>query len=232
MGSAKDYGAVWVVSEHQSQQQSQRHNQTCAFDTESIRRGFVESAKEFVRVVDLLAKQDLDWNSPVGDSAWSLRTVVGHCSRALRTPVTYLERGKGLEPTLSHPFDYFGVLSSDYSVLTAILERAKKAAEDLGADPAECVRQLAVEVIDAVAEAPDQAPVSTAAGVMTLCSYLPSRVMVLTIDTGALANTFGTDLRVGEDAARIAFLMSVGVVAEAPANVDVLKLGVPSLSPS
>jgi len=198
-----------------------------SFDAGPVRAAFSSSARDFTSVVSQISERGVDWNTQL-PSGWTLRTVVGHTSRALRTPGRYLETGAGRDIDTVHPFDYFRGMTSDYSKVEAIVRRAEQSGADLGNDLAASVSDLASSAIASVGAAADDAPVATPSGVMSLLSYLPSRIFVLTTDTADLASTFGLDHEACEACANLALMMSVGIAVEAADAVDALTVLVSS----
>ncbi len=201
--------------------------ESAGFGSGPVRAAFDRSVRDFADVTAQLKARNVDWETEL-PSGWSLRTVLGHTSRALRTPVTYLEQGEGRSIDVTHPFDYFRGLASDYSRVDAIVRRAEVAGTKLGSDPAAVVAGLCVEASAVVAAAADDAPVATPSGTMSLITYLPSRIFVLTTDTADLASTFALDFETSELAANLSLMMSVGIAVEAADAVDALTVLVSS----
>jgi hypothetical protein len=115
---------------------------------------------------------------------------------------------------LTHPFEYFAVLTSVAAAPDAVAERGRQAGIDLGDDPLAHVRRLRDEALGAVAASPDDAPVDTPAGVMYLVDYLVSRIFELTIHTGDVARAAGVEFAPARGPATIT-LASLGALADA-----------------
>ncbi|MHB8620474.1 MAG: maleylpyruvate isomerase family mycothiol-dependent enzyme [Chloroflexota bacterium] len=138
------------------------------------------------------------WERPAL-GVWSVRDLVGHASLALSTIEAYLNK-TGTGAFLDGPVAYFPPRPGspvDSEVRRArdeaIAQRGREAGEALGEDPARAVAELASRVTALVAASPDDAPVATPAGPMTLAGYLPTRTFELAVHSLDLAGALDLD---------------------------------------
>jgi uncharacterized protein (TIGR03083 family) len=150
-----------------------------SLDPSFVRQAFDSSAEAAAQVVGSI--EPGQWDEP-GLGGWTVRDLVGHTSRSLSTVVAYLDEPvpAGAE-VLDHALDYFRILASTAADPAAVLERGRQAGRALGDDPAGALAELAEHARAQVADAPDDALVTTPGGVMRLIDYLPSRVFELTV---------------------------------------------------
>jgi uncharacterized protein (TIGR03083 family) len=164
-----------------------------------------------VSFADLVSRLPADrWDGPaLGD--WSLRELVGHTvSSALRQVAPVLASPAG-SVTLGAPEDYWAFARSAPPELyaaatTASSTDARETGAWLGDDPAARVSELAGQATAALAAARDDDLVTTAAGGMRVCDWLPTRTFELVVH--------GTDIAA---ATEVAFAAPPEAVAEAVA---------------
>lgn len=177
-----------------------------SYQPADIRQGFHDAAALFVDRVSHVPRDA--WDRP-GLGEWTIRSLVGHTSRALVTVETYLDTGADAA-ALVGPVDYFlGALASP-ATAAAVAERGRQAGAALGDDPADAMRVLQARVVTRLATTPDDALVGTPLGGMTLLDYLPTRTVELTIHTLDLAVALGEVVTLPENASAI----TCGVIAE------------------
>lgn len=134
------------------------------------------------------------WGRP-GLGVWTIRDLVGHTSRALRTIESYL----GAAPTagtvaLADPVDYYRATAAQLADPDAVAERGRQAGAALGADPSAAVRSLAQRVSAQVVDSADHRLVATPIGKLTLLDYLPTRTFELTVHSLDIAHAGGIDI--------------------------------------
>lgn len=119
--------------------------------------------------------------------AWSVRELIGHASRAITTIEDNLGR-RSDGPDVPTPAAYYRVVGAsprgsdarrqrDESIAT----RARASAAALGGDPGATLAEMAHRVATVVDGSDDATPVATAAGQMTLITYLPTRTFELVV---------------------------------------------------
>ena len=157
-----------------------------------------------------------------GLGVWTVRDLVGHAARALTTVPAYLAAGAGRDIELHHAFDYFAVYATTFSDPAAVAERGRQSGAELGADPVGRLAILRDEALSATTQAADDAPVLTAAGVMRLIDYLPSRIFELVVHTGDISAATGAVEPMDKSAAVIATVFAAAVAAERDDSLDPL----------
>jgi len=163
-----------------------------------IRQAYREAVDFFLGAVAEVPAER--WDSPAL-GVWTVRDLVGHTGRAMRTLLEYVDR-PAPRADLHRPADYFihvrGILSP-----TAITKRGRESGRALGDDPLAALQDLARRSLEALDRAPDGALLATSAGGMRLLDYLPTRVFELTVHTLDLARALGIELRPPESPAAV-----------------------------
>lgn len=155
-------------------------------DAVEIRYCYLGAARAFLELAEHVP--EAAWTRPaLGE--WDVRALTGHTSRALSTVETYLSTPASGD-RLDGPVAYFLAIRGGVPP-EAIAARGREAGEALGRDPAAAVRNLVDRVTELVAKTPDDAPVATAAGAMTLIDYLPTRSFELAVHGLDLARAIG-----------------------------------------
>lgn len=185
----------------------------------AVRAAFARAADAHVDVVGRVPATA--WSDPAL-GVWNVRDLVGHASRALVTVSTYLEAGAGKPVDVASPFDYFAVLTSAYADEGEIAERGRQAGRDLGDDPVARVAERRDTALAVIADATDDAPVASPAGVMRLIDYLPSRIFELTIHTADIARAVGVPFSPDPGATTITFACLASLAVARDVAVDAL----------
>jgi uncharacterized protein (TIGR03083 family) len=159
------------------------------------RRAFTDAAAWFVRTSALVGDQ---WDGP-GLGEWDVRALVGHTSRSLLTVETYLARPAAAVEVRSAP-DYFRATRAA-AAGPGVAARGRDAGAALGPDPAAAVAEVAARVVPLVDARDGTELVTTIAGGMRLCDYLPTRTFELAVHTADLARALGVPLDVPGTAA-------------------------------
>ena len=154
----------------------------------SPRTTFLGAAAAVADLIDTIPSTA--WDGP-GLSAWDLRALVGHTSRALVTVVTYLGRPAAAEEVAT-PEAYYAVTArAGGADPAAVAERGRAAGAALGADPASGFRALIADATVALDRAGDDDLVTTVAGGMRLLAYLPTRTFELAVHGADIAAATG-----------------------------------------
>jgi uncharacterized protein (TIGR03083 family) len=156
-------------------------------DWSEAREAFVEISEVFVDVVR--GVPDDAWEAP-GLGEWSMRSLVGHGSRALITVQEYLDAGADAA-TIDSPVTYFVRVMGGGGDPAGIAARGVQAGVALGDDPKGAVLAIRERVLARLATASDDDTVGLPWGGMTLRQYLPTRVFELTIHTLDIAAALG-----------------------------------------
>jgi uncharacterized protein (TIGR03083 family) len=151
---------------------------------EDVASLYLDAATTFADVVTEIDPSSLD--GP-GLGSWSLRSLVGHTSRALITVLAYLDEPADLE-AIDSPEQYYALAANQFTDADAVLERGRRAGEDLGEAPAEAVQDLVEQVTARIGGADPESLITVLGGGMRLRSYLPTRTFELAVhglDIGA-----------------------------------------------
>ncbi len=119
-----------------------------------------------------------------GLGVWTVRDLIGHASRSFLTIETYLAAPAEPDaPRLATPAEYYAAALGSVAGTSAdeVAERGRAAGRALGEDPVAGLATLAGRVRALVEATPDDAPVATPFGTMTLAAYLPTRGFELTV---------------------------------------------------
>lgn len=197
-------------------------------NSNTVRDAFRSASLGFVELVAGIGPEA--WGRPAL-GVWDVRSLVGHTSRALSTIETYLGGSSSL-PAVGGPVEYYlRALPHDPDVETTlgrhagIAARGVEAGEALGTDPQAAVSTLADRVQALVARTPDEGPVGTPAGPMTLIGYLPTRTFELTVHSLDLARALGVEVPAVLGPAVTASCRLAGAVAgRRPTAPDLLLL--------
>ena len=165
-------------------------------NADAARHAFHSAASGFVELVGEIPPDA--WSRP-GLGIWDVRALVGHTARGLSTIESYLGAATSLPPVEGPVGYYLRALSDDDDAEAraardaAIAARGREAGEALGDDPGGFVGELARRVEALVARTPDDAPVASPAGRMTLADYLPTRTFELTVHSLDLTRALGLE---------------------------------------
>ena len=111
---------------------------------------------------------------------WNERDLIGHTSRAVTTVESYLTSETPAVEVPSAVAYYLKALQADPE---HIAERGRQAGQALGNAPALAVAETVERVTRLVDSQADDTRLNTAAGVMLLTEYLPTRTFELTVHT-------------------------------------------------
>ena len=183
-----------------------RHMVTVFTDQEQ-REAFGTAGTFFVEAVARLPMDALD---RPGLGVWSVRELIGHTCRALLT----VEQYAGLSSSsgrLEGPADYFIEALRDETIHDAVADRARESVGLLGDHPASAVAEVVGRVVQLVDSLPDQHPVGTPMGQMTLAGYLPTRTFEMVVHTLDLAGAAGLAVEVPTSALAVSLRLSTEI---------------------
>ena len=140
------------------------------------RATFLAAAGSFA---ELVAELPRDLTGP-GLGEWDLRALVGHTARSLVTVSEYLHQPAPRAVEVRSAAAYVAGLA-EASADPAVTRRGVAAGEMLGDDPAGAVRLLLDAVTDDLRRVDLDRVVTTYAGGMRLCDYLPTRTFELVV---------------------------------------------------
>jgi uncharacterized protein (TIGR03083 family) len=197
-------------------------------ETLSPRTWFVTAAEALVATAAALTPDDL---ARPGLGEWDVRALLGHTSRALLTVETYLAAADpGDVATLDRAAGYFAATRGGLADPAAVTQRGRDAGAALGADPAGAVREVAERVLRLVEATPDDAPVRTPVGTMTLAGYLPTRAFELTVHGVDLLRAVDRPVPAGLGGC-VAEAVRLGVELAGPDDVLAVLLAVTGRAP-
>lgn len=127
------------------------------------------------------------WDEPALGS-WTVRSLVGHISRAMTTVVDYLARST-TEHAVRSAADYY-LLVADQIDPHSIHARGVQAGAELGDDPLTSLTAIRDRAVSALSGVEDQL-IPTAVGGMLLSDYLPTRTFELAVHGLDLARATG-----------------------------------------
>jgi uncharacterized protein (TIGR03083 family) len=151
---------------------------------DDVARLYLDAADTFADVVSEIDHSAFD--GP-GLGSWDLRSLVGHTSRALVTVLAYLDQPAERE-AIDSAEQYYALAARQSTDSEAVLERGRRAGEDLGDAPAKKVRQLVDQVAARLDDADPDALITVLGGGMRVGNYLPTRTFELAVhglDIGA-----------------------------------------------
>ena len=141
---------------------------------------FASAAAAFARLVREIP--ETAWDGP-GLGGWDLRSLVGHTSIALSSVGAYLKAPAEREDVASAA-DYYALVhkfASSAEATTGNEEAGRRAATELGLDPAGAVESLVEHALSDLAGEEDQL-IKVAGGVgIRLSSYVPTRTFELAV---------------------------------------------------
>lgn len=190
------------------------------FDPAGVRRDYREAGHALLEVAE--AVRDDQWDQ-VALGEWSVRALVGHAGRAFVTVSDYLRAGDGAPIELHHAFDYAAVFASGAANSAAVAERGRQAGAALGDDPVSALRGQYERALLDLETFDDDAPTATAAGVMRLADYLPTRVFELVVHTDDLCRAVGVPHRASQGARTLALVFAAGVAGHGLGYADALR---------
>ncbi len=162
------------------------------------RQGYREAADFFVETVRLVPGDR--WGAPAL-GVWSVRSLVGHASRALLI-VDQFSRVEPASIDIPDSVDYYRRAFVGEGTNERIAERGRQTGEELGADPARAVAELRDRVLARVDALHDNHPLGTLIGGIRLIDYLPGRTTELVVHTLDLAEAIGADVQPPSQALR------------------------------
>lgn len=189
-------------------------------ESDTTRAWFHDASTGFVTTVAEVDPREWERESL---GVWTLRSLVGHTSRALSTVERAID---GAVP--GTPIDLDSAAAYLHAAESAdddeIAERGRRSGDDLGEDPATAVRVLATRVGALVDHADDDLAVPTPFGTIRLVDYLATRAFELTVHGLDVATAGG--VRVPELTAgsiRHALRLAVDRAAERDEDALVLR---------
>jgi len=151
---------------------------------------YLDAAATFADVVGKIDRSALD--GP-GLGSWDLRSLVGHTSRALITVLAYLDEPAELE-AIESAEQYYALAARQSTDSDSVVERGRRAGDDLGEAPAEKVRQLVEQVTERIDGADPESLITVLGGGMRVRNYLPTRTFELAVHSLDIGAATGIDV--------------------------------------
>ncbi|RFA17975.1 maleylpyruvate isomerase family mycothiol-dependent enzyme [Subtercola boreus] len=166
---------------------------------------FHEAASAFVELVAKIAPDQ--WELP-GLGEWTVRSLVGHTTRAILTVETYLGHDDAERIGLPTAEDYYALIYHDFSDPAAVAQRGVDAGVWLGDDPVQQVQDALQRASRSIDAAPSGRVVSVGGHGIELSQYLRTRsfeLVVHSIDIGrAISKPHGQPVGCITDATSLA----------------------------
>ena len=157
-------------------------------DPAAVRAAFAEGAATFLDTLrDVTLEQ---WDRPGALGEWTTRELAAHAMRAFTTINTSLQAQPTTDRVMADASEYYGTVLADAGVHQSVLDRARQAARQL-VDPVGEAEVTSAHTLALVASTPDDEPVNTVAGQITLSEYLATRVVELGVHTLDLQRATG-----------------------------------------
>src|ERR1700712_615034 len=166
---------------------------------------FHQAAEAFVELVSRI--RDDQWDDP-GLGSWSVRSLVGHTTRAILTVETYLGHDEVSRVGLPTAEDYYALIYRDFADPESVAIRGVEAGVWLGENPVQQISDALQRASAAIASAPAGRVVSVGGHGIELTQYLRTRIFELvvhSIDIGrAIGQPHGQSAECVTDAAALA----------------------------
>ncbi len=171
---------------------------------------FSRAADAFVDVVRGI-KPD-QWET-LGLGVWSVRSLVGHTTRALITVRDYLELDPATQVDMETAGDYYGQIYLVYTNPEAIAQRGVQAGIALGDDPIAHIEALKKRALDLIAEQDATRLVSLGGMGIPLDEYLKTRVFELVVHSIDIARATGQTAHFAPELIEETAALAAGIAA-------------------
>ena len=178
---------------------------------------FGGTATTFATVVASIRPEQ--WDAP-GLGEWTVRSLVGHTSRAVQTVVDYLALDEPDSITFPTAVDYFRNMPANASA--AVAQRGVEAGIALGSDPVAAIVRTNKRALVRLGEQRFDRRVSVRGGTMPLQEYLCTRLFELVVHTMDIGRATGARPMFPEGAVREAAILAASVAAETGRGEELL----------
>lgn len=152
---------------------------------------FTEASAAFVGVVRQVPPAE--WESP-GLGTWSVRSLVGHTSRALTTVEEYLALEEPESVTLHRAEEYFSTFVTEATDPAQVARRGVEAGERLGPDPLAAILLARERTLAALAAQRPGRIIAVRGAALPLEEYLRTRVFELVVHSLDIGRAIKTDV--------------------------------------
>lgn len=181
---------------------------------------FFHSATAFHDLVTRIP--DDRWDSPaLGD--WTVRSLVGHTTRAILTVESYLLLDDPGFPSVPNAENYYARVYSDLTDPAAVAARGVEAGVWLGDEPARAIADAITRATALIDAAPEERVVSIGGLGIDLSEYLRTRVFELVVHSLDIGRATGLPHGQSPDAIAATLTLASGVAA-ARGDGDLLLL--------
>ncbi|MCS5717193.1 maleylpyruvate isomerase family mycothiol-dependent enzyme [Herbiconiux sp. CPCC 205763] len=171
---------------------------------------FFQSASAFHDLVTRI--DDSQWES-VALGEWTLRSLVGHTTRAILTVESYLLLDDPGYPNVQNAESYYARVYRDLTDPAAVAARGVEAGIWLGADPAHAISDALSRAMTLVDSAPPERIVSIGGLGIALPEYLRTRVFELVVHSMDISRATGQPHGQSPDAISATLHLAAGVAA-------------------
>ena len=175
------------------------------------------TAEKFSRAadafVDLVRGIKPDQWETLGLGVWSVRSLVGHTTRALITVRDYLELDPATQVDMETAGDYYGQIYLVYTNPEAIAQRGVQAGIALGDDPIAHIEALKKRALDLIAEQDATRLVSLGGMGIPLDEYLKTRVFELVVHSIDIARATGQTAHFAPELIEETAALAAGIAA-------------------
>jgi Mycothiol maleylpyruvate isomerase N-terminal domain len=194
-------------------------------DAGNIRNAYEQAVAWYLARVG--GVDEAHWHD-TGLDDWTVRELAAHGARSITLVTTYLDAaaapasddptgGDAVPPLLPPgPFAYWQALFGTYTaeqladLARQVAERGKQGVVALGDDAVRAVWTMAESTLNRLAVTPDDAPMTTPFGRLTLVGYLPSRVVELVVHGLDLCRSTGQPLSAPDLPTQVTMAMLTG----------------------
>jgi uncharacterized protein (TIGR03083 family) len=180
---------------------------------------FTRSADAFVEVVRRVP--DDAWDGP-GLDDWTVRSLVGHTTRAILTVEQYLHLDDPEEISIPTAERYYTTVYAQFTDRAAVSARAVEAGVWLGDDPLQRIREALSRTRSALETAPANRVVPIGGMGIPLDEYLRTRVFELVVHSSDIARAVHIEHEPPIDALRACATLAVSTGIEAGHGIEIL----------
>ncbi|MEF2977009.1 maleylpyruvate isomerase family mycothiol-dependent enzyme [Subtercola sp. YIM 133946] len=149
---------------------------------------FHQAAEAFIELVRLIRPEQWDEHAL---GSWSVRSLVGHTTRAILTVETYLGHDEVSRVGLPTAEDYYALIYTDFADPVSVAARGVEAGVWLGDDPVQQITDALQRASDAIASAPAGRVVSVGGHGIELTQYLRTRIFELVVHSIDIGRAIG-----------------------------------------
>ena len=162
---------------------------------------------------DLVTRIDDDQWDSVALGEWSLRSLVGHTTRAILTVESYLLLDDPGYPNVQNAEGYYARVYRDLTDPVAVAARGVEAGIWLGADPAQTIADALSRAMALVDSAPPERIVSIGGLGIELPEYLRTRTFELVVHSIDISRATGLPHGQSPDAIAATLELAAGIAA-------------------